>query len=171
MVGTPTLLSNGNFEATYQVVIENTGTVDLANLTLAEDLATQFGAAYVNASGLTLTTPPADPTSVVTLDSATWNGGSATEIVDTTAPSLLAVGDSFIFEFVVEIDAVAATGVLDNQVTVGGDAVDANGNPLIDSTGAPITATDDSDSGSDPSNNNTGAPGDNGTTDLSLIHI
>ena len=112
VVGTPTLLSNGNFEATYQVVIENTGTVDLANLTLAEDLATQFGAAYVNATGLTLTTPPADPTSVVALDSANWNGGSATEIVDTTAPSLLAVGDSFIFEFTVEIDAVAATGAV-----------------------------------------------------------
>ena len=54
VVGTPTLLPNGNFEATYQVVIENTGTVDLANLTLAEDLATQFGVAYVNASGLNI---------------------------------------------------------------------------------------------------------------------
>ena len=146
-------------------MIENTGTVDLANLTLAEDLATQFGAAYVNASGLTLITPPSDPTSVVTLDSATWNGGSATEIVDTTAPSLLAVGDSFVFEFVVEIDAIAATGVLDNQVTVGGDAVDANGNPLTDSTGTPITATDDSDSGTEPSDVNSGAPGDTGTSD------
>ena len=132
---------------------------------MAEDLATQFGAAYVNASGLTLATAPADPASTVALDSANWNGGSATEIVDTTAPSLLAVGDSFVFEFVVEIDAVAATGVLDNQVTVAGDAVDANGNPLTDSTGAPITATDDSDSGTEPSDPNAGAPGDNGTTD------
>ena len=100
VVGTPTLLSNGNFEATYQVVIENTGTVDLANLTLAEDLATQFGAAYVNASSLTLNTPPADPTSVVTLDSTNWNGGSATEIVDTITPSLLAVGDSFVLSLI-----------------------------------------------------------------------
>jgi len=102
--GAPRLLSNGNFEATYQVVIKNTGTVDLANLTLAEDLATQFGVAYVNASGLTITTPPADPVSTVTLDSANWNGGSATEIVDTTTLSRLAVGDSFVFEFNVEID-------------------------------------------------------------------
>ena len=130
-----------SFEATYQVVIENTGTVDLANLTLAEDLASQFGAAYVNASGLTLTTPPADPASAVALDSANWNGGSATEIVNTAAPSLLAVGDSFVFQFTVEIDAVAATGVLENQVTVGGDAVDANGNPLNDSSGACLLYT------------------------------
>ena len=47
-VGQPVALGNGNHEVTYQVVIENTGTVDLANLTLGEDLATQFGAAYVN---------------------------------------------------------------------------------------------------------------------------
>ena len=165
VAGTPTPLPNGNFEAIYQVVIENTGTVDLLNLTLAEDLATQFGAAYVNAYGLTLTTPPADATSTVTLDGANWNGGSATEIVDLTAPSALAVGDSFVFEFMVEIDAVAATGVLENQVTVSGDAVDENGNPYTDSTGAPITATDDSDSGAEPSDSNTGAPGDSGGSD------
>ena len=146
-------------------MIENTGTVNLANLTLAEDLATQFGAAYVNASGLAIVSGPTDPASSVTLDAANWNGGSATEIVDTTTPSLLAIGDSFVFEFNVEVDAVAATGVLDNQVTVGGDAVDASGNPLTDSTGAPITATDDSDSGTEPSDANVGAPGDNGTTD------
>jgi len=133
-------LSNGNFSVTYEVVIENTGTVDLANLTLQEDLATQYGPAYVNASNLTLTTPPADPTSTVTLDGAGFNGGSSTEIVDLTAASLLAVGDSFVFTFDAEIDAVAASGVLDNTVTVGGDAVDSNGNPLTDSTGAPISA-------------------------------
>ena len=153
-VGQPVQLSNGNYEATYQVVIENTGTVDLANLTLGEDLATQFGAAYVNASGLTMITPPADASSTVTLDSATWNGGSATEIVDTAISSLLAVGDSFVFQFNVEIDAAAATGVLENTVTAGGAAVDENGNPYTDSTGAPITATDDSDSGADQSDPN-----------------
>ena len=43
--------------------------------------------------------------------------------------------------------------------------MDANGNPLTDATGAPITATDDSDSGTEPSDANAGAPGDNGTTD------
>ena len=65
VIGTPTQLANGNFEATYQVVIENTGTVDLADLTLSENLASQFGAAYVDAYGLTLTTPPADPLSLI----------------------------------------------------------------------------------------------------------
>ena len=159
------LLSNGNYEATYQVVIENTGTVDLANLTLDEDLATQFGAAYVNASGLTIVAAPADPSSLVALNGANWNGGTATEIIDTATPSLLAVGDSFVFQFNVEIDAAQATGVLENTVTATGAAVDVNGNPYTDSTGAPITATDDSDSGAEPSDTNAGAPGDMGTSD------
>ena len=110
-----------------------------------------------------MTTPPA--TGTVTLDSANFNGGSATEIVNTTVPSLLPIGESFIFEFSVEIDAAAATGVLDNQVTVTGDAVDENGDPILDSTGAPIGAMDDSDSGADPSDPNSGAPGDMGTSD------
>ena len=174
-MGTPSQLSNGNFEATYQVVIENTGTVDLANLTLGEDLATQFGAAYVNAGGLTIVTPPADPTSSVVLDSVNWNGGSATELVDTTIPSLLAVGDSFVFEFTVEIDAAQTTSVLENTVMAGGAAVDENGIPYTDSTGNPITASDDSDSGSDPSDPNAGAPGDSGTSDdptpVSYTHL
>ena len=165
VVGTPTLLANGNFEATYQVVIENTGTVDLASLTLDENLATQFGAAYVDAHSLTMITPPSDASSAVALDSSNWNGDAISEMVNTTVPSLLAVGDSFILQFTVEIDAAAATGVLDNTVTVGGAAVDENGDPIENSNGTPITATDNSDSGSDPSDPNSGEPGDTGGTD------
>ena len=52
-VGSPVQLSSGNFEVTYQVVVENNGTVDLANLSLLEDLATQYGAVYVDAHSLT----------------------------------------------------------------------------------------------------------------------
>ena len=55
--------------------------------------------------------------------------------------------------------------MLENTVTAAGAAVDQNGNPLIDSTGAPITAIDDSDSGAEPSDTNSGAPGDMGTSD------
>ena len=124
VVGAPTRLANGNFSATYRVVVENTGTVDLANLTLSEDLATQLGAAFENASGLRLTTSPSDPSSSVTLDRVNWDGETFTEIVDSSQPSLLAVGDSFVFEFTVEVDAGEASGLLENTVTVGGDAVD-----------------------------------------------
>ncbi len=165
VVGTPTLLGNGNYEAVYQLVVENTGTVDLANLTLGEDLATQFGSAFVDAYGLTVTTAPTDPASNVTLDTANWNGDSNTEIVNSALPSLLAVGDSFIFQFTVEINAAEATGVLENTATAGGDAVDENGTPFTDSSGDPITADDDSDSGADPSTDNPSDLGDHGTSD------
>ena len=75
VAGTPVSLANGNFEVVYELVIENTGNIDLANLTLVEDLATQFGTALVSAGNITLLTPPADPASSVTLDS-TWDGST-----------------------------------------------------------------------------------------------
>ena len=43
--------------------------------------------------------------------------------------------------------------------------MDANGDPIITSSGQPLTTTDDSDSGTDPNSSNTGEPGDTGTTD------
>jgi fimbrial isopeptide formation D2 family protein/uncharacterized repeat protein (TIGR01451 family) len=163
VVGNPTLLANGNFEAIYEVVIENIGTVDLANLTLDDDIATQFGVQFVDAYGLTIATaPPAS--SMISLDSVNWDGSGATEMVDTSSPSLLAVGDSFVLQFKVEIDPDAggtASAPLENQVTATGDAVDDNGDPIVDSMGTPITATDLSDSGTDTSTD----LGDHGTSD------
>lgn len=165
--GTPTLLANGNFEVIYQLVVENTGTVNLANLTLGEDLATQFGPAYVDAYNLALTTPPSAAGSAVVLDSANWDGDSVTEIVNTAVASSLVVGDSFVFQFTVEVDpdATGTSAALDNQVTATGDAVDDSGTPLTDALGTPIVATDESDSGTDPSETNAGEPGDTGGSD------
>ena len=167
VVGIPVKLSNGNFEATYQLVIENTGTVDLADLTLVEDLTAHFGPVFISAGNLTLATAPGDPSSSVVLDSS-WNGDAATEMIDQTAATGLAVGDFFAITFTVEIDpdAIGAPPQpFENQVTVGGAAVDANGDPLADSTGDPITATDDSDDGTDPNGDNPNAQGDHGTSD------
>ena len=164
ILGTPVLLANGNYAVTYELVAENIGTTDLAGLSLTDDLSTQFGAAFVNVSGLTLSTPPSDPSSTLAINTG-WDGTSATDMIDIAAPSLLAVGDSYAVQFVVEIDAVAATGNLDNQAVTGGDAVDPDGNPYTDSSGDPITAEDDSDSGTDAGDPNADQPGDTGTTD------
>ena len=71
----------------------------------------------------------------------------------------------FTIQFVVEVDAAAATGVLENTATAGGTAVDANGNEFLDANGMEITATDDSDSGADPSDPNSGEPNDSGGSD------
>ena len=109
-------------------------------------------------------TPPSDPASTVTLDSAAWNGGSSTEMIDSAAASFLAVGDSYVVQFTVTVDPTLATAPLTNQVTTSGDAVDEDGNPLTDSSGNPITAEDDSDSGANPNDSNAGGPGDSGGT-------
>lgn len=119
---------------------------------------------------MTIVTPPENASSAVTLDSAIWNGGTATEIVNTAIPSLLAVGDSFVFQFMVEIDPEQTMGVLENTVTAGADAVDVNGDLLIDSSGNPIMATDDSDNGADPNGDN-GEGGSDDPTPLILPPI
>ena len=164
LVGSPIQLANGNFEANYLVSVENTGSVDLANLTLTENLATQFGGAFVDVRGLAIVTGPTGA-SAIALDSANFDGRTNTQIVDTTQFSRLAVGDSFIFEFTVEIDATQAMGVLENTVVATGDAVDASNNQLTDLAGNPIVVVDSSDSGANPANNNPGEPGDTGSPD------
>jgi uncharacterized repeat protein (TIGR01451 family) len=173
VAGTPLLLSNGNYEVIYLVAVENNGNVDLANLSLTEDLVSQFGGAFINAHSLAIVTPPSNANSTVTLDSLSWNGSSSTEIVDTAQPSLLAIGDAFFFEFTVEVDSNQAAGVLNNQVTVSGDAVDGSGNSYTDpGSGNTITANDDSDSGADPSGDNNGEPGDStGSDDPTPLYI
>ena len=166
--GQPTLLSNGNYLATYQLVVENIGTVDLANLSLNDNIRSQFGAQFVSASGLSLLTPPSNTNSTISLDTLNWNGDTVSELVDTTVPSLLAVGDFFVVEFDVEINPDAggtATAPLENQVAASGIAIDENNIAYTDVNGATITANDDSDSGTDPSTDNSTDLGDHGTSD------
>ena len=161
----PEVLFNGNSVVTFQVIVQNTGTVDLGSLSLVEDLETQFGAAFVSTSNLTLTAGPTDPTSSITLDSAGYNGSTAAELLDQTANNTLAIGDSFTIEFTVEIDPAGTSGTLENQVVGNGDGIDENGDPIFDSNGNQITAFDLSDSGTDPTGINDDQVDDNGTTD------
>ena len=135
IVGEPVLTDTGNYVVTYEVVIENTGNVALADLSLLEDLQTQFGAPFVDAGNLTITVAPSDAQSTVSVDSAGWNGGSSIELIDTSSSSLLAVGDSFTIQFDVEIDPSQVDAPLANQVEGSGDAVGSDGNPLTDSSG------------------------------------
>jgi len=139
-VGQPVAQADGTFAITYEVVIENTGGIDLTNLSAVEDLATQYGAAFVSASNLTVTAGPTDPDSIVAIDSA-WDGTATTEFIDPT------------------------TSALNNQVKASGIAVDHDGNPITDGSGAPIMVMDLSDSGTDPDDPNAGANGDTGGSD------
>ena len=164
VVGTPTLLPNGNYSVTYQLVVQNTGNVDLVNLSLVEDLAAHLGAGFVNSGNVVIVVPPASVNSLVPAN-ANWNGSSDTQLLNPAASSSLAVGDSFALEFTAEVIASALPVPATNSVSATGDAVDENGNLITDPSGNPITATDVSDSGTDPAGSNPGEPGDFGTSD------
>ena len=165
IVGEPVLTGLGNFVVTYQLVIENTGTVDLASVSLLEDLSTQFGSAFVNAGNLSITSGTSNANSNVAVNAAAWDGFSIIEMMDASNANILVVGDSFTIQFDVEIDPAVVTDPLENQVTGSGGAVDVNGDPILDSSGSPINANDLSDSGADPGTTNPGDPGDQGTVD------
>jgi uncharacterized repeat protein (TIGR01451 family) len=164
IAGTPVLTSTGNSIVSFEVVIANTGTVDLSTLSLQEDIASQFGPAFISASNLTLITAPAGTGSAVYLE-ATFNGATVTELLDQTQNNYLAVGDSFTIGFDIEVDPDQATGTLTNQVSGTGFAIDANGDFLHDANGDRILASDLSDSGVNTANTNPGDISDNGTSD------
>ena len=80
---------------------------------------------------------------------------------------LLVPGDEVVITVTVEVDPTAngSATPLDNQAEATGTGQDEDGNVLTDDLGNPITAMDDSDSGSDPNSDNSGEPGDMRTTD------
>ena len=165
IVGEPGLLFNGNYVVTYQVVVQNTGTVDLENLSLVENLTAQFGSAFVDAGGLNLIGGPDDANSIVAVNFDSWDGSSVTDLVDSNFASRLVVGDSFTVQFDVEIDPTQVNGQLENQVLGTGTAVDASGQPIVGTAGQTLSASDLSDSGTVTNGSNPNDPGDNGTSD------
>jgi len=165
VVGEPVLTDIGNYVVTYRVVVENTGTVGLAELSLLEDLTSQFGSAFVGAGNLTLATAPSATGSSIDVAAASWNGSTQVELLATTANNVLVTGDSFAIEFDVEIDPREVAGSVANQIEGSGAAVDSAGNPLRDSGGNQLAASDLSDSGTDPSSGNPDDPSDAGTSD------
>ena len=165
ILGDPVLTDLGNYVVTYQVVVENTGSVDLANVSLLEDIASQFGSAYVDAGNLALQTGTSLAGSNVTLNLADWDGSSVTELLLPAANNILAIGDSFTISFDAEIDPRQVTAPLENQVEGSGLGVDASGNPATNSGGAQLTATDSSDAGTETGTSNPEDPGDQGTPD------
>ena len=155
---------NGNFLVTFAATVENTGTIDLENLSLTEDLASQFGSLFVDARSVTLVSGTTNSSSSISLSNV-FNGSSDVELLDQSVNNILHVGDSFTFEFVVEVDGAAAGQQLDNHIIASGDAIDEAGNTIFNQSGGVLTAQDVSDSGFSPNSDNAGQPDDNGTTE------
>ena len=89
-------------------------------------------------------------------------------------PVDLAIGASDSTSFTAQYTLVQAdidAGFVENTATATGAAVTAAGTPILDASGAPVTATDTSDSGTDPSGgpvtdpDGTETPDGTGTTD------
>ena len=94
VVGQPVAQPDGSFAVTYEIVVENTGGADLTDVSVLEDLAAEFGPAFVSAGNAAISTPPADPTSIIVLNSA-FDGSSDSELIDNSAGTILQIGDSF----------------------------------------------------------------------------
>ena len=163
LAGEPFLNDQGNYIVSFQVAVENTGTVDLASLSLLENLSSQFGSAFINAGNLFIVSGTSDPTSNIAVDSTGWNGGTNSELLDPSNANILAYGDSFIIQFDVEIDPQAVTAPLENQISGSGNAVDASGNLIVGTAGNLILANDLSDSGTNTRGSNPDEPDDRGT--------
>ncbi|QDT13085.1 DUF4347 domain-containing protein [Planctomycetes bacterium K23_9] len=148
---------------TIDLVLENTGTVDLESLTLQDDFADQYGGNFVGITGA-----PIILSSTATTDpalNADFDGSSDIELFD-GASGLLQPGEQIVVRLSVLVKALPGQAeiVLENQAVAGGDPVDENGDPITDDAGNPVASvTDNSDSGSDPHSSNPGQPGDTGT--------
>jgi len=145
-----TLKANGTVDVTFTLETENTGNVPLLNLTLVDDLQTQFGSAFngvvtqptISGAAATGSTAPAQTTSYTGANSLIGTGG------------VLAVGDKYTVVFTVNVDmnASGAPSPLANTATTGATA-----------PGSTSPITDDSNNSSDPSNNGTdGTPAGTG---------
>ena len=154
----------GNVDATFTLIMENTGNVILNNLDLIDMLSVELGNAFVAVS-----TAPSITASTATTNPIINGGfnGVANSNMFTGISGTLAPGQTITVSVGVELDpnAAGAANPLLNQATAVGDAANPDGTPINDPTGNPLTTTDDSDSGDDPESTNPTAPGDMGTPD------
>ena len=102
-----------NFDVTFTIVYQNTGTTTVNNLSLIDDVATQFGNAFVTADGLTVGN--FSGTGTAPTANGTWTGDTSQNLL---VGGSLDVGDSFEVTFTVTIDPDGVDSVsqgLNNQ--------------------------------------------------------
>lgn len=162
-VGSPVPASSGiagNFEVTYDLEITNSGNDSLTNLSLIEDLATQYGGAFVAIvpqAGLPATIVSSSATDEPEVNAAYDGGNSDAELFDNAGANtnLLEMGESVTVRIIVEVDPDSTTAVYDsndqlvNQASTSGDGV-----------GSGITADDDSDNPNDATDANNDSDND-----------
>ncbi|TAK43273.1 MAG: T9SS type A sorting domain-containing protein [Saprospiraceae bacterium] len=154
-------LAPGNEEVEIVISIQNTGNVNLDNLTLTEDLAAQLGPAFValkNFPSFAVSTATANPI----FNPAFTGSGTHTQVFNGQS-GLLEPGQVLTLFFKIELNpnAPGTPAPLTNQATVSARGLDPSGQPLPGN----IIVTDLTDTGSQPSTSNAGQPGDTGGHD------
>ncbi len=151
--------TSGNFDVITEVVVQNTGNVDLSNLHLIENLGapSQLGSAFV----AVVETPHIVPVGAHgTLTNAATNPGVNNAYNGNgdllTGGGLLRPGQVFVVQFRYEVnpDAPGAPAFLKNQIDGSAQGLGI--------AGVTVTVNDLSDAGYQPQSNNTGWPGDTG---------
>ncbi|MFQ5445867.1 MAG: hypothetical protein ACE5FF_02940, partial [Saprospiraceae bacterium] len=151
-------LAPGNVEIEFQISIQNTGNINLDNLTLTEDLATQFGPSFAGLKAFpsyAVSTATANPI----FNPAFTGMGTHTQIFNGQS-GLLEPGQVITLIFKIELDPNApGTPVpLTNQATIGARGLDPAGQPLPGN----LIVSDLTDTGGQPATSNPGQPGDSG---------
>ena len=122
-------VANGDdFDVTFTLVVENTGSVNLNSLTLFDDLAAEFGNALVGVSGLSVQNFTGSGTAPTA--NAAWEGDTSLSLFNDDGN--LNPGDRFEVVFTTTINPDGVDSIsqpLENQATVAGNAVDASGQP------------------------------------------
>jgi len=151
------LHSDGTFDVTYTLLIENTGGSILTPLTLVDDLsaATQLGTAFNGiavAPVVSLVTNSSGNAVAPTTNGAAFTGNGAGTALITGTDGRIDPGDQYQVVFTANVDpnAAGAPSALDNTATAGGTPP----------SGTPVT--DDSNTGTDATGGDTGElPTDN----------
>ncbi len=92
---------SGNFDVTYTLTVENTGTERLSSLSLTDDLAAQFGGAWKGVVGVSVTNVSATNPPV---GNPAYNGSAGSNLLMPSATDELRWGESFQVVLVVELD-------------------------------------------------------------------
>ena len=172
-ISDPASGAEGNFEATFELLVHNTGATELVNIELIDDLISQMGAGFVETLSVTISEPAAfavDQGNVADsdalLNTAFLGTNPATEVIRSDANVSLAASDRFVITLIVEVSPDKAPDI-DNDGIAGPitnvASISASVNPMgLFPTSVPIDVTDDSDDDHDL-NGTSDSPNDTNT--------
>lgn len=155
---TPNDTTDGLFDISYEILVQNAGNVDLTNVQLSDDFASQFGLTYTSGTpGIgqyTIIAPPATAAPLTANSSFTGSGANAGLL--NPAGSSLAVGQSQTLAVGVRVNINPANFpfILDNQVTATGSGGGQTVSDLSNDGAGANNPNPDPDGDGDPRNNN-----------------